>query len=363
MTIPMNKNALVVSLFVHDMKAPLAIIDLGASRLIDQMKQGDAHDTINNTKLDLLDTIIQLKKRAVTVLNQILRMEPQGVSSRDAGTKKKEKTELLSGFFTLIKRVIPTKERAGNGVDLTETVETLQLLLLDILLNINLLEDKMGCQKERIKNGHATLARMLRNAKTAVHFSDNAMAVLLGRQPSGHITSCKIASIIQQAMVELFDLVDPDTSKAVLEAKTLAQLRKELAVQEVYLDVDEIRWGATFNGDNKKINQVLVNLLMNAVKFRKSSVVLDVAHENGQMIFSVYDDGRGISQKDQQQIFKQQFQVKSEGDFPIRGHGIGLAGAQALLEGINGYLHLESVPGEGACFSAVLDGIEENRVN
>ena len=63
-----NKD-LIVSLFVHDIKAPLAVIDVGARSLLGYT---DRHVSLSSEQKDLLREIIEIRNRAVSVLNRIL---------------------------------------------------------------------------------------------------------------------------------------------------------------------------------------------------------------------------------------------------------------------------------------------------
>ena len=94
---------------------------------------------------------------------------------------------------------------------------------------------------------------------------------------------------------------------------------------------------------------IVTNLLSNAFKFKQRCVFLR-CHSDGELIsISVRDDGPGIPECYHQQIFDQYFQCVKVDGFPVRGHGLGLAGAQALTEAIGGTLSLCKSP-QGAEF-------------
>lgn len=348
----MDKNLLVVNLFVHDMKAPLAVIGSGANKLHGEMILNE-YEAIGK---DLVEKISQTKRKAVLLLNQILDMDTfTQISSQDS----RKLADSENGSFTSrLKRFLSASKKTGKNIGIFHAVNELRALLINLIDLIDALEiqehdSDIGC------HGTSVVRRMRRNAKTALHFAENAIAILVSHAPRpGSVKPCKMKAIIQPVMVEVFDLFDPVLSESIQEASSLTVLKQLLAQKQVTLDLDDTQWDAKFMCDLDKIKQVLVNLLLNAIKFRKKDIVLTLAMGKKQVKFCVIDDGKGIDKKDQPFVYKHRFQVKSEGDFPIRGHGIGLAGAQALLEGINGYLELDSTPGQKTCFSAIIKPVQ-----
>ncbi len=115
--------------------------------------------------------------------------------------------------------------------------------------------------------------------------------------------------------------------------------------------------------DPKRLKQILVNLLNNAVKFTpeggsvKLEVLADVSA--GLMRFSVTDTGIGISPEDQQKLFKPFVQVDSSLARQYEGTGLGLTLVKKLVEMHNGSMELQSEPGTGSCFSFALPWSEE----
>ena len=108
-------------------------------------------------------------------------------------------------------------------------------------------------------------------------------------------------------------------------------------------------------GDARKLRQVLINLVGNAVKFtREGYVRLKVASTDGaseatrDYCFEIHDTGDGISTEDQSQIF-QPFQQGPAG-LRCGGTGLGLAISKRLIELMGGQLALISNPGQGSRF-------------
>ncbi len=102
--------------------------------------------------------------------------------------------------------------------------------------------------------------------------------------------------------------------------------------------------------DVMKLKQILVNLLVNAVKFTKrGEVKLEVDIESDeQLLFKVYDSGLGISQHDIRDIFEP-FKQVSEGH--VEGAGLGLAICKRLISAMGGNISVDSELGVGSCFA------------
>jgi len=110
-------------------------------------------------------------------------------------------------------------------------------------------------------------------------------------------------------------------------------------------------------GDSIKLNQILTNLLSNALKFTpKGSITLNAKTKNidAQKInieFSVSDTGIGIDNEKQKVIFDSFTQANSSTTREYGGTGLGLAIVKKLVELQSGTIELKSEVGKGACFT------------
>jgi two-component system, sensor histidine kinase and response regulator len=107
-----------------------------------------------------------------------------------------------------------------------------------------------------------------------------------------------------------------------------------------------------FNGDNKRIRQILLNLIGNAVKFtEKGTVELLVSNPAPKTIlFSVKDEGIGIPYEKQKLIFEPFSQADSSNTRQHGGIGLGLAICRRLVDAMAGEIWGESSPGKGSTF-------------
>jgi signal transduction histidine kinase len=105
------------------------------------------------------------------------------------------------------------------------------------------------------------------------------------------------------------------------------------------------------HGDERRITQVLLNLVGNAIKFtEKGEVAVRVANSGGEFVVSVADTGPGIAEADRQKIFEEFQQVDSSSTRTKGGTGLGLAIAKRIVELHGGRIWVESTLGKGSTF-------------
>jgi signal transduction histidine kinase len=108
-------------------------------------------------------------------------------------------------------------------------------------------------------------------------------------------------------------------------------------------------------GDERRITQVLLNLVGNAIKFTDGGEVrVQAIVANGALVVSVSDTGPGISERDQQKIFEEFRQVENSATAKKGGTGLGLAIAKRIIELHEGRIWVESSLGKGSTFSFML---------
>lgn len=104
-------------------------------------------------------------------------------------------------------------------------------------------------------------------------------------------------------------------------------------------------------GDPTRLRQVLINLLVNAVKFtERGSVELRIAPEAGRIHFSVRDTGIGMDPVALARLFKPFSQADDSVTRKYGGTGLGLTISKELIEAMGGSIEVESAPGVGTVF-------------
>ncbi|NQE32587.1 hybrid sensor histidine kinase/response regulator [Microcoleus asticus] len=108
-------------------------------------------------------------------------------------------------------------------------------------------------------------------------------------------------------------------------------------------------------GDEKRLRQVLINLLGNAIKFtEKGGVAFKVGYQDGKIRFQVEDTGVGMAPEQLQDIFLPFHQV-GDANRKVEGTGLGLAISRQLVQMMGGEIKVKSTLGQGSIFCFDLD--------
>jgi PAS domain S-box-containing protein len=105
-------------------------------------------------------------------------------------------------------------------------------------------------------------------------------------------------------------------------------------------------------GDPALLREVVTNLLNNAIKYTPSGGELQVslARHNGSVVFEIEDNGYGIPEDKQSQLFQPFYRVVSDKTASIKGTGLGLHLVKNVVERHNGHIRFKSEYGKGSTF-------------
>ena len=162
-------------------------------------------------------------------------------------------------------------------------------------------------------------------------------------------------SKIEAGKVDIHGLIFSPVEEARAQLEILGALAQKKGIS-LQLQ-EEIGSQLMVEADRDKINQILLNLVGNAVKFTpdggevKVSLSQEALTEELLMLhYTVSDTGIGISQENLLRLSQPFFQVESSATRSYQGTGLGLAIAKKMVELLGGELEVSSEPGEGATF-------------
>jgi signal transduction histidine kinase len=127
------------------------------------------------------------------------------------------------------------------------------------------------------------------------------------------------------------------------------------AEKKLALEVDAPADLPRGRGDERRLTQVLMNLVSNAIKFTEAgSVRIRAKVEDSSFVVAVTDTGVGIAPEDRERIFEEFQQVDTSSTRRKGGTGLGLAIAKRIVELHGGRIWVESTPGQGSTFAFTL---------
>ena len=109
-------------------------------------------------------------------------------------------------------------------------------------------------------------------------------------------------------------------------------------------------------GDRQRLEQVLTNLIGNAIKFSATDdqVAVSASETGTDLLVQVEDKGIGIPPEDLESIFSRYYQAGNKSERSAMGSGLGLHIAKKIVEGHGGQIWVESEDGQGSTFSFTL---------
>jgi len=158
---------------------------------------------------------------------------------------------------------------------------------------------------------------------------------------------------IEAGRIELYstDFDFNEFTRVITELFAMRAQQKGIAF--IYEPISYLPLGV--HADEKRLRQVLINLLGNAVKFtEKGKVTLKIGYHEEKIRFQIEDTGTGIATEDIEKIF-QPFQQVGDVQHKAEGTGLGLSITKKLVEIMGGELHVESQLGQGSIFWTALD--------
>ena len=172
----------------------------------------------------------------------------------------------------------------------------------------------------------------------------------------------KGACNLDKRINELLDLAKGEVGKLEIRCKSLNTLKliheivedmtPEATMKDQSIIIDVHSSLPNVWADRERISQVLMNLISNALKFNsdKGKVIIRAKTEGTSILFEIQDEGKGITEKEQERLFQPYYRVESDRQ-QLSGLGLGLALSKRIVELHQGQICLKSQEGKGSTFS------------
>lgn len=193
-----------------------------------------------------------------------------------------------------------------------------------------------------------TLGVVLRNIRKSQTLVQQMVQLLLSEEKLFQHRPFSIYEALKDSLAEALETLLPEEAFSEIEqdeefVRVLREHGIEIALTGKYCT-------APFCHDPEKIRQILINLISNALKYRRSRMHVSVSGEDD-LIVSVEDDGPGIPCGKEEAIFERFSKKSGEKDSEIPGLGLGLIGVKVLVEAMGGEIRFVSAKDAGTCFT------------
>jgi signal transduction histidine kinase len=318
--------------------------------------------------------VADLKEEAASELNKI---------ALRAGYRARMVAPLLRGEdivgMLVVRRRTPG-DFAKNTVDVIKTFAAQSALAVQNARLFHEIEDKSRQLEEASQHKSQFLANMSHELRTPLNAilgytelmtdgaygepSEKMVGILQrleanGRHLLGLINDVLDLSKIEagQLELELSDYSIQDIAQTVRSTLEPLAADKKLAFK-----VEVARQLPLGRGDGRRLTQVLINLVGNAIKFTDAGeVAIKAEASNGSFHVSVRDTGPGISAADQAKLFQEFQQADNTITRKKGGTGLGLAISKRIIEMHGGKIWIESQPGQGSTFAFSLPVVVERQ--
>ncbi|MFC2104758.1 response regulator [Bacteroidota bacterium] len=201
----------------------------------------------------------------------------------------------------------------------------------------NLLDEKEIGEENKTE----LVSHIIHNSNTLLHLIDDIIDI--AKIEAGQLEISKKNCQINNILKELFETYSE-------KKKTLYKENVELIFKPGIENID-----FTVYSDPLRIQQILINLIDNALKFTEQGIVeigytLEEEIANPSIIFYVKDTGFGLSEEQQGQIFERFTKFENDKKKLYRGAGLGLAICKNITKLLGGDIWIESEPNKGSIF-------------
>ena len=275
-----------------------------------------------------------------------------------------------SSIFEQVKTWVPRWQHEGlsNGIGISlrgKTIESDQtqkeLLLEDDLL---VLRQENETLTKKIHSQESLLRMVAHELRTPL----TAAGLALQSQKLGQISMNKFQDVLKRRLQEIEilskDLLEVGSTRwetlfnpqkidlASISAEAILELEKQWLNRKIKINTDIPTDLPPVFADQRRMMQVLLNLIENALKFSEDEgeIFITMLHRTNQWVeVIVRDNGPGIPQEEQQRIFVDRVRLPQTSQETI-GFGIGLSVCRRIVEVHGGKIWVVSKPTEGACF-------------
>ena len=203
------------------------------------------------------------------------------------------------------------------------------------------------------------LDRVLRNVRRSERLLKEMVEILRSEEGFFKKEFFSVENAVRESLSDAMEDIAPNLVEKLCSAESREEFQNHLQAHGIFIGVEGKYYKYPFCHDREKIQQILRNMISNALKYRTDRVTVKVSGE-ADLLISVEDDGIGIPSNEQELIFERFVRLKDERRPDVPGLGLGLTGVKALVEAMGGDIKLTSAQGAGTKFTIRIPPIQSN---
>jgi CheY-like chemotaxis protein len=258
-------------------------------------------------------------------------------------------------------------ERSQESKEMTEKGRLFDLLLHDLSGPLSVAStstegllhkvDRYGPLTDHQKR---TLDRVLRNVRKAQTLLQEMVEIFRSEEGLFQSDQFQIERTVRESLMDALEITVPHAVEELLCAKNQVEFQNILNANGIFVEFSGKYCESPFCHDQKKVQQILRNLMSNAMKYRRRRMAVSISGETD-LCVSVEDDGVGIPENAQEAIFERFVRLNDKRYAGVSGLGLGLTGVKALLEAMRGEITLASREGFGTRFTVRIPPLQSQK--
>ena len=193
------------------------------------------------------------------------------------------------------------------------------------------------------------LERILRNADKAQNLIQEMLEILCSEGGVFRKAYFSVETTVKKSLLDALEITVPEISEKLYDVKDREEFQGVLREHGISIEISGRYRESPFCHDERKVQQILRNLMSNAMKYRRERMRVNISGE-ADLAILVEDDGMGIPPEEREAVFARFVQLKDQRNSNTAGLGFGLAGVKTLVEAMGGEIELESREGTGTRF-------------
>jgi signal transduction histidine kinase len=201
------------------------------------------------------------------------------------------------------------------------------------------------------------LERILRNVHRAQTLLQEMIEIFRSDEGIFQKEFFSIERILRESLLDVLEVLASNVVEKLCQTTNLRDFQRLLEPHGIFVEITGRYCNSSFCHDPAKIQQILRNLLSNALKYRRKRMDVSISGEMDILIM-VSDDGIGIPLEEQEAIFERFVRLNDKKRPYVPGLGLGLTGVKALVEAMKGEITIVSREGLGTRFTVTIPPLQ-----